>query len=166
MSPTRTRGRVASAATTGVCLLATLACLDSIEPTPQPTQISIVPQTGELVATSLKNGFTLSMQIFVRNNGGRTIYVDQFYRRTEKLVDQKWELAVESPAAPSFRTVGPSQTQSLPYVVTYLNGSRFTLLEHVRGLYRVGLRVSYSPNGAELFPAESSYSLPFVVIPP
>jgi hypothetical protein len=153
-----------AAAITG--LLATVACLDSIEPTPRPAQISVVPSLGELVITPLASGFTWSMQVFVRNNGGRNIYVDQTYRRTEKLVDQKWELAIESPMSPSFRTVIPSQTQSLPYVVTYVNGSKSTLLEHVRGVYRVGLRVSYTPNGNELFPAESSYSLPFVVIPP
>ena len=164
MYRTGTRRHLSKGAAT-IGLLATLSCLDSIEPTPQPSQISVVPQKGELVTTPSSNGFTWSMQIFVRNNGTRNIYVDQIYRRTEKLVDQKWELAIESPMAPSFRTVAPSQTQSLPYVVSYFNGTNYPRLEHVRGLYRVGLRVSYQPNGNELFPAESSYSRPFVVIP-
>jgi hypothetical protein len=104
--------------------------------------------------------------MFVRNKGTRAVYADSFYRRTEKLVNQKWEMAAETPSGPiGFRTtIGPGQTVPLAYVVTYTAASHFTLLKHPRGLYRVRIDLSYAAGGQDRLPPEDSYSPPFTVI--
>lgn len=147
-------------------LMATLGCLDSMEPAPASAQVSIFPLKEAALAVPSRTGYTFSMTLIVTNTGSRTIYVDQIYRRTEKLVDQKWELAVESPTAPVglTRVIGPLQTQSMPYVVTYVPGTDFPLLEHMRGLYRVGLRMAYATDGSEPITGDAPYSRPFAVV--
>jgi hypothetical protein len=46
---------------------------------------------------------------------------------------------------------------------TYAPGTSVGILEHARGLYRVGLRLSYTMNGSDPLPAENYYSRSFVV---
>jgi len=107
------------------------------------------------------------MELRIRNRGARDIYLDGDYRRLEKLVDQKWKLATQRDNFPfaSVRVIRASQSITMSYVMVYVRGTspETVLLENLRGLYRVGLRLSLTPNGSDLFPLDESYSVPFSV---
>jgi hypothetical protein len=107
------------------------------------------------------------MAFRVQNTGSRTIFLDRIYTRAEKLIDQEWELAIETPEAAfaSVRTLLPNQSTTFTYRVNYVRGSlpAAPYLEHLRGLYRVRLRFSFTANGSDPLPSEESYSQPFAV---
>jgi hypothetical protein len=146
-------------------LLAALGCLEPLEPTPDSSPVVITPEAAAVSVKALSNGWSFSLPLRVRNTGSRVVYVDLTYRHTEKLIDQKWEHATQSPELGDWRAIPPSQTQTLGYLVTYVrSNSAPPLLEHARGLYRVGLHLSYSSSGSDLFPPENSYSRSFVVV--
>jgi hypothetical protein len=110
---------------------------------------------------------TFQIELRIRNKGSHDIYLDGDYRRLEKLVDQKWKLATVRDNFPfaSVRVIRASQSAMVSYAMVYVRGTspETVLLENLRGLYRVGLRLSLTPNGSELFPLEESYSAPFSV---
>jgi hypothetical protein len=93
--------------------------------------------------------------------------VDRLYGWTEKLVDQKWKLVVESTNAPfvSIRSIQPGGGITITCLMQYVRGysPESLYLDRVRGLYRARLRLSYSASGTELLPPEESYSQPFAV---
>jgi len=145
-------------------LLAMSGCLEPIEPTPDSTPLSITPAVEAVSVEKVQeNVYSFSIALRVKNNGASNVYVDLFYRETDKLIDQKWEIAAENSASTFFRLVGPGQTQQILHVVTYSQGSH-PLLDRVRGVYRVGLRAFYAPNGTDPIPAQPAYSKPFVVV--
>jgi hypothetical protein len=142
-----------------------LGCLDQIEPTTIDAPISIATVAASTSVQQTQTGFAFSTGVRVRNFGVRTIYVDQVYRRTEKLVDQQWQLVSETASPfPGNRAVGPSQVTLLNYTVAFRKDGQIPLLAHPRGLYRVGLRIFYGANGTEPLSAEPLYSDPFVVV--
>ena len=143
-------------------LLAVVGCLEPIEPAPD-SALSISPQIEAVSIERQAYAYSFSLPLHVRNSGTRAVMIDLFYRRTEKLVDQKWQLAAESAPTNLSRVIGPNETTLIQYVVTYQRGTSYPLLEHVRGLYRVGLRGTYQDNGLPLTPSPS-YSQPFVVV--
>lgn len=110
---------------------------------------------------------TFHMEFRVRNIGSRNLFLDTDYMRTEKLVNQKWELATERAAAPFFasRVLGPGQSTVVSISVAYTRGTspESILLSHLRGLYRARFRLSFASNGTELLAPEDSYSAPFAV---
>ena len=65
----------------------------------------------------------------------------------------------------SVRIINPGRTVTINYVVAYERGSMppSPLLDHIRGLYRMRLRFSYTSNGTDPLPVEDSYSQPFAV---
>ena len=145
-------------------LLALSACLEPIEPTPDSSPLSITPAVEAVSVEKVEqNVYSFSLSLRVRNTGTRNVYVDLFYRETDKLIDQKWEVAAESPGSNLFRLVGPGQTQQILHVVTYPPG-RYPLFDNVRGLYRVGLRAFYGPTGTDPIQAQPAYSTPFVLV--
>jgi hypothetical protein len=114
-------------------------------------------------------GSSFHMEFRVVNTGSRNVFVDTDYMRTEKLVNQKWEVAAErmpstSPFSSS-RMLRPNQSTVLSVAVFYVPGSSpaSTLLANLRGLYRTRFRMSFAANGAELLAPEDSYSAPFSV---
>jgi hypothetical protein len=148
-------------------LLTTTSCMEPVEPTPTSTLLSIDPLNLYTSASQTETTSTFHMELRIRNRGARDIYLDGDYRRLEKLVDQKWKLATERDNFPfaSVRVIRASQSASVSYVMVYVRGTspETVLLENVRGLYRVGFRLSLTPNGSEPFPLDESYSVPFSV---
>ena len=143
-----------------------VSCLESVEPTPESTVLSIQPLTPYVRGVETAASSRFQMEFRIRNNGTRPVYLDLAYRRFEKLVDQRWELAAETTAAPftAVRTIQPGVQISVVFSVVHTRGSSsFELIEHVRGLYRARLRLAYNPGGTDQMPVEDSYSLPFVV---
>jgi len=140
-----------------------VACLDSIEPTPDSSPLSITPAVGAVPVEKTPNLTTISLSLRVKNDSDRTVYVDLLYRKTDKLIDQKWEVAAESAPSTIFRSIAPGQTQQILYVLSYPPG-RYPLLEKVRGVYRVGLRAFYDLNITEPLPAQPAYSTSFVIV--
>ncbi len=110
------------------------------------------------------DGFSFSLPLTVKNIGTRPVYVDLFYRRTEKLVDQKWEVAAESTPTNLMRLFAPNESRRIEYVVSYKLGAGFRLLEQVRGVYRVGLRAFYGANQTDPISDLPSYSRSFVLV--
>ena len=161
------RIRIVAAAAGMACLVASLACMEAIEPTPASALVSIVPANGYVTGEQSDTFTRFLMPLVISNRGARAIYLDLGYRRAEKLVDQKWELAVEQTAGDfvSVRILGPGRTLTINQVIAYQRGSSpaLPLLEHIRGLYRIRLRFSYTNNGTDLLPVEDSYSQPFAV---
>lgn len=165
------RGRrgLISQTSRAVTLLAAFGCLEPMEPTPDSAPVVITPRMESILVTKLASGWTFTLQLRVRNYGTRTVFVDLSYRVTEKLIDQKWKIAAFSPETRQLREIPPSQTQTISYAVTYVHGTvlpgtQAGILEHARGLYRVGLRLFYSSNGSDPLPAENYYSRSFVVL--
>jgi len=144
----------------------TLGCLDPIEPTPDSAPLSIAPGVAAVPVQSVGGSFSFAVSLQIINRGTRPVYVDAFYRRTEKLVDQKWKLAAESTPTDLFRAIAPNETLRLVYSVAYKSGTDHPLFDPVRGLYRVGLRAFYEPNGSSPTSAQPSYSSPFVLVDP
>jgi len=147
--------------------LSTTSCLDSLEPTPTSTIFSIDPLNLYTAGSQTETTSSFHMELRIRNRGARDIYLDGDYRRLEKLVDQKWKLATQRDNFPfaSVRVIRASQSITMSYVMVYVRGTspETVLLENLRGLYRVGLRLSLTPNGSDLFPLDESYSVPFSV---
>lgn len=144
-----------------------VSCLESVEPTPESTVLSIEPLTPYVRGVETATSSRFQMEFRIRNNSTRPVYLDLAYRRFEKLVDQKWELAAETTAAPftAVRTIQPGVRISVVFSVVHTRGSssQFELIQHVRGLYRARLRLAYNPGGTDQLPLEDSYSLPFAV---
>ena len=146
-----------------VMAFAPAACLDSIEPTPDSSPLSITPAVGAVPVQKLPNLSTITLSLRVRNDGDRTVFVDLLYRKTDKLIDQKWEVAAESAGSFITRSVAPGQTQQILYVLSYPPG-RYPLLERARGVYRVGLKAFYDEGMTEPIPAQPAYSSSFVIV--
>jgi hypothetical protein len=148
-------------------IVATAGCMESMAPTPVSSNVSITPVNPATRGDETQTGSRFAMRMTIRNTGTRTIYLDRLYSRTEKLVDQRWELAIESTLTPfgAVRTIGPGQSFALDFVMLYVRGQSIpsSYLEHPRGLYRVRFRFSFTANGSELLPPEESYSQPFAV---
>jgi len=149
-------------------IFAVTSCLEPLEPTPDSSPVIITPQSTAVPATILGSGWTFTLPLRITNTGSRTVFVDLSYRLTEKLIDQKWEIATLSRSFGQWRAIPPSQTQSLGYAVTYAHGTSApptssAILEHARGLYRVGLHLSYTSDENSLLPGENYYSRSFVV---
>jgi len=162
------KGRVTGRSAAILGIIAAIGCLEPLEPTPDSSPVMITPQSDVIPATDVAGGWTFTLPLRVTNTGSRTVYVDLSYRRTEKLIDQKWEIAVQTQSFGQWRAILPSQTQSIGYGVTYARATSgpptsSAVLEHARGLYRVGLHLSYTLDGNELLPAENYYSRSFVV---
>lgn len=112
------------------------------------------------------DGFAYSLPLVVKNVGTLPVYVDLFYRRTEKLVYQKWQVAAESSPTNFLRQFAPGEGRRIEYVVTYKPGTGYRLLEQVRGVYRVGLRAFYAADQTNPVSTTPSYSKSFVLIEP
>lgn len=144
-----------------------VACLDAVAPTPTSTSVTITPVNRSTRGSEDGGVSEFQMDFRVRNTGSRTIFLDRIYTRTEKLIDQEWELATETTGTPfaSVRTLLPNQSTTFSYRVNYVRDtSPFALhLEHIRGLYRVRLRFSFASGGIDPLPPEESYSQPFAV---
>lgn len=142
-------------------------CLDAIAPTPTSSLVAITPINRWTRGEESESGSRFFIELRIRNAGSRTIFLDRLYGRTEKLIDQKWELAIETTTPPfgTVRSIPPNQSITIGYLVQYVPGVSpdSPYLEHLRGLYRVRLRLSYSSNGTDLLPPEDSYSQPFAV---
>jgi len=158
--------RIAALAAIVFCT-ATSGCLESVDPTPTSEIVTIVPLTASTGGTERETETFFAIEVRIRNKSSRTIYFDRAYARTEKLIDQKWEMARETTAPPfsNVRTIGPSQSLNAAFEVRYRRDEvpASIHLEHIRGLYRLRLRFSYTSNGSDPIPAEESYSRPFVV---
>jgi hypothetical protein len=141
-----------------------VGCMNAMEPTPVSSSVKIVAYeaTGvELATTNI-----ISVDIDISNTGTREIFVDMDYRRLEKLVNQRWVLASENTVEPTPLLVRlrPLDTQGVTH--TFIHDPRTgtePLLTHMRGVYRVGFRILYSPSGGDRIPAAESYSRPFAV---
>ena len=161
------RMRTAAVAAGVFCIFASVSCLESIEPTPTSAVVSIVPANGSVTGAQTDAFTRFMMPLVITNTGSRPVYLDLGYRRAEKLVDQKWELALEQSAGNfvSVRILNPGRTVTINYVVAYERGSSppLPLLDHIRGLYRMRLRFSFTSNGTDPLPVEDSYSQPFAV---
>lgn len=148
-------------------LLSTTSCLDPIEPTPTSTLVSIDPLNLSAVGLQSETTSAFHIELRIRNRGSRDIYLDGDYRRLEKLVDQKWKLATERDNFPfsSVQLIRVSQGATISYAMVYTRGKspETVLLENLRGLYRVRLRLSLTPNGSEPLALDESYSRPFSV---
>ena len=148
-------------------VLSSVSCMESIEPTPKSAVMSIVPANGYVTGDQTETFTRFLMPLVITNTGSRPVYLDLGYRRAEKLIDQKWELAIEQSAGNfvSVRIINPGRTVTINYVVAYQRGSTppLPLLDHIRGLYRMRLRFSYTSNGTDPLPVEDSYSQPFAV---
>jgi hypothetical protein len=144
-----------------------LGCLDAVEPTPTSSLVSITPVNRSTRGDENQSGVQFRIDIRIINRGSRPIFVDRLYGWTEKLVDQKWKLVVESTNAPfvSIRSIQPGGGNTITYLMQYVRGysPESLYLDRVRGLYRARLRLSYSASGTELLPPEESYSQPFAV---
>lgn len=143
------------------------SCLEPVQPTPRSTIIAIDPVTPFTRGLDSDVISRFEVNLRFRNDGARTIYLDGGYRRLEKLVDQKWEVAMESPSAPfeAFREIRPGQRVTTSYVVLYDRRTtpELVLLKRIRGLYRMRLRLAFTVNGTEQLHADDSYSQPFAV---
>ena len=142
-------------------------CLDAVAPTPVSTVVSITPLDRSTRGNESDGGTRFHIEIRIRNIGSRTIFLDRLYARTEKLVDQEWELALETAGPPfgSIRTIPAGQSFTLTYSVSYVRATspKLVHLEHVRGLYRARFRMAFTSNGTDILAPEDSYSRPFAV---
>ena len=145
--------------------LACTGCLDSMEPTRISSVISIDPlnaTAAELPATNI-----LHANFRVSNRGAQRLFVDNGYRRLEKLVRQQWRLVDEregtlvAPIVP----VEPNRFAAVAYSIGYDIGSiaRQPLLQNLRGVYRVRYRIFLSAELSDTLPADESYSQPFAI---
>lgn len=147
-------------------VVATTGCLETIEPTPNPAPLTITPLVEATTVVKQGDGFAYSLPLVVKNVGTRPVYVDVFYRRTEKLVNQKWQVAAESAPTIFLRQFAPNESRRIEYVVWYKPGAGNRLLEQVRGLYRVGLRAFYAADQTDPVSSTPSYSKSFVLVEP
>jgi hypothetical protein len=140
--------------------------MDAMAPAPTSSAVTITPTTRSVAGQQTETTSRFGIEFRVRNTGSRTIFLDRFYAHTEKLIDQKWEVVmVTTPPAFASRTITAGQSVTTQYFIQYVRGVSVEspYLEHVRGLYRVRLRLSFLSNGSELLASEESYSEPFVV---
>ena len=156
--------RVAAIAITAV---AAASCLEPAAPTPVSTLVSIDPLNAFTRGQQTELVSTFHMEFRVLNIGSRNLFLDTDYMRTEKLVNQNWELAAERAASAFFasRMLRPGQSTVVSISVVYTRGTspESLLLSHLRGLYRARFRLSFTSNGTELLAPEDSYSAPFSV---
>ena len=149
----------------GTVLLSSAACLDSIEPTPISPAVSITTVSAD--GRELDQRRLVGAGFSIENTGTRRIYIDRNYFRLEKLVNQRWQLAAEQigPFSPGLAGLAPGRTvfTSKNFIHDPAAVTQFPLIEHVRGLYRMGFRISFTPDGNDLLPGEESYSQPFGV---
>lgn len=145
-------------------LVALAGCLEPVEPTPNSAPLSITPIVEATSVFKDGDSFAFSLPLTVKNVGTRTVYVDLFYRRTEKLVDQKWEVAAESTPTNLLRSFAPNESRRIEFIVVYKLDAGYPLLEQARGVYRVGLRAFYAANATDPISATPSYSKSFVLI--
>lgn len=145
-------------------LVALVGCLEPIEPTPNSAPLSITPMLEATSVIKGTDGFTFSLPLMVKNVGTSTVYVDLYYRRTEKLVDQKWEVAAESVPTSILRSFAPNESRRIEYIVVYKPGEAYPLLEQARGVYRVGLRAFYGNTATDPISPSPLYSKSFVLI--
>ena len=147
--------------------LALISCLEPLQPTPVSTVISIQPASPFTRGFDSETISRFEIAIRLQNLGSRTIYVDASYQLIEKLIDQKWTLARESPPSPfvAFRAIPQGQRVTVSYVVLYNRATSpdNQLLEHIRGLYRMGVRLAYNANGTDPLSSGDSWSQPFAV---
>ena len=146
-------------------LLSSSACLDTLEPTPTSTAVAITTLSAD--GRELDQRRLVGAGFSLENTGTRRIFIDRNYFRLEKLVNQRWKLAAEQdgPFNPALTGLAPGRTTftSKNFVHDPAAVTQFPLIEHVRGLYRMRFRISFTSNGTELLPAEESYSQPFSV---
>ena len=152
-----------------LCAVSAVSCLEPAEPTPVSTLVSIDPLDSYARGHQTDAASSFHMEFRVQNTGSRNVFIDTGYTRTEKLVNQKWELAAERvPSGNPFsssRMLRPNQSTVLSVDVNDFPGTSpaSTLLRNLRGLYRTRFRMSFTPNGTELLAPEDSYSAPFSV---
>lgn len=143
------------------------ACLEPAAPTPASTLVSVSPARSWVRANETTTHLRFVIDLEIRNTGSTRIYLDRAYARTEKLIDQKWKVVLETAPAPFtiVRTIEPGQLTVVSYVVDYVRGvsPESVYLARARGLYRAGLRFAFAADGTNPLPAEESYSKPFVV---
>ena len=143
------------------------ACVQAAEPTPTSDLISVDPErpTTRITQTSTTSFF--DMPIHFRNTSGRPIYIDASYRGIEKLIDQKWRVAVENNPSPfsstAFLLPGRETRFSVTVFFNPKNAGSTPLLEDMRGLYRVRFRVAFDSRGADPLPSDAGLSQPFAV---
>ena len=149
------------------CCVALVSCLQPLESTPESSLVSITPVSPFIRGLDSDYISRFEITFHVQNPGARTLYVDATHRRIEKLVDQKWEVAMESAPAPfvAFRSIPPNQRVSVSFIVRYdrRTDPDWVLLQRIRGLYRARLRLAFTPDGSDAVPPEDSYSQPFAV---
>ena len=98
------------------------------------------------------------------------MFIDTGYRRLEKLVDQRWEIADEVfPPNNIFRantpSLGTNRVTTVSYAAVYdRTKGGASLLAHVRGVYRIGFRMAFAFDGSHMIPQEETYSKPFAVV--
>ena len=150
----------------GLCT--TLGCLDTMEPTTVSQYVSIESLNASGVELALTNVVTATIRI--RNTGTQQVFIDTGYRRLEKLVDQRWEVANESVSPGNvFRAnnpgLGTNRVSTVSYSAVYDRSKGDTaLLAHVRGVYRLGFRMAFAPDGSNMIALEETYSKPFAVV--
>jgi hypothetical protein len=144
-----------------------LACLEPAAPTPQSEVVSVSPRAAATAVSRLQNATRFQTALRVVNTGSRTIYVGFSYE-VDKLVDQKWVRAYTRsvPWSTAFATLRSGRTVDVMISVEYEHGvsEPSVLLEHMRGLYRTRLVMSYSLDGIEQLPPDAGFSLPFAVV--
>ena len=158
----RERLRVSMLAAATVVLIAAGGCMDALEPTSVSPVVRITALDEATVASETQVASRFETTLLVRNTSNRTLYLDMGYRRTEKLIDQTWVVALESGATrfASVRVLGPAQTINLSHTASSLDSPPVSVLQHIRGLYRVRLRLAFDRGGLEELPAGESYSQP------
>ena len=146
-------------------LLSGGACLDTIEPTPISADVAITTVSAD--GRELDQRRLVGAGFSIENTGTRRIYIDRNYFRLEKLVNQRWQLAAEQDGPFSTGLVGLAPGRTVFTSKNFIHDPaaviQFPLIEHVRGLYRMRFRFSFTADGSELLPADESYSQPFGV---
>ncbi|HKY97791.1 MAG TPA: hypothetical protein VJL35_08030 [Gemmatimonadaceae bacterium] len=146
-------------------MLSSSACLDTIEPTATSPAVAITTVSAD--GRELDQRRLVGAGFAIENTGTRRIYIDRNYFRLEKLVNQRWELAAQDigPFSPGLAGLAPGRTTftSKNFIHDPAGVTPLPMIEHVRGLYRMGFRISFAPDGTDLLPADESYSQPFGV---
>ena len=150
---------------TVTALLSSVACLDTLEPTATSAAVTITTLSAD--GRELDQRRLVGAGFSIENTGTRRIYIDRNYFRLEKLVNQRWQLAAEQtgPFSPGLTGLAPGRSTftSKNFIHDPAAVIQFPMIEHIRGLYRMGFRISFTVDGKELLPAEETYSRPFAV---
>ena len=147
--------------------LVAAACLDTVEPTPRSSIVTIESAWASTMRNENESAVSFNIPIQIRNLTTRQLFLDANNRTLEKLVDQKWVVAIAPQGNFTLsRTINPSQQITFNYSYVYFRNSASPpppILENVRGVYRIRFNLSYTNTGTDLLPAADSYSQPFVV---